>query len=146
MPGGYSFLCCGRYQYKGRKNFWSIGRSHLENNGITQQQEFPASHHFPGPWDNAGKAPRAKMKKMEEAESERVYDYSKCLEFCEKHMAKPSSNDPHKGTWGCNGNSTCMDVRVPVVCGHVTRVLYFICFVRVACCSCLRGPSLGRII
>ena len=86
------------------------------------------------------------MKKMEEAESERVHDCSRCLEFCKKHMAKPSSNDPHKGTWGCNGNSTCMDVRVHVVCGHVTRVLYFICFVRVVCCSCLRGPSSGRII
>ena len=73
--------------------------------GIHQWHNFPASHHFAGPHDNAGKVPRIKMKSEEAADRHRIYNYHLCYEFCKKHMAEPCDDKEHIGTWGCNG--TC---------------------------------------
>ena len=88
----------------------------MHNDGVQQHHDFPASHHFGGPWDNGGKTPKIMMAAMEAAESERVYNYHCCLEFCEKHMAEPSPKDKHAGTWGCNGDSVCMFMEQCMLC------------------------------
>jgi hypothetical protein len=92
-----------RHQYKGRFNWWEMATCHLRIPGIVQWHDFPASHHFPGPHDSAGKVPRAEMEQAEKFEQDRVYDYHCCYEFCMKYMAAPSAERAHKGTWGCNG-------------------------------------------
>ena len=55
----FADLAC-RSQYKGRKNFWEIGVAHITAD-LEQWHDFPASHHYAGPHDNAGKVPRSKM-------------------------------------------------------------------------------------
>ena len=61
-----------RSQYKGRKNFMALGRSHLKDHGVLQLHDFPASHHYGGPHDNAGKVPRIRMSQDEAFEAGKV--------------------------------------------------------------------------
>jgi hypothetical protein len=92
-----------RAQYKGRKNFWEIGMFHTKTE-LEQWHDFPASHHYSGPHDNAGKAPRIKMAKDVAFEKQSIYDYHCCYEYCKKHLAAPSEkSEDVQGTWGCNG-------------------------------------------
>jgi hypothetical protein len=92
-----------RTQYKGRKNFWAIASSHLKSHGLSQEHDFPASHHYSGPHDNAGKTPRIKMKQDEAFGNARLYNYHCCYEYCVKEIPKPSRDGDDMGTWGCNG-------------------------------------------
>lgn len=50
-----------RAQYKGRRNFFELSRCHLRHPGVAMWHDFPASHHYSGPHDNAGKTPRIMM-------------------------------------------------------------------------------------
>ena len=47
--------------------------------GLVMEHDFPASHHYCGPHDNAGKVPRDGMKRDEAFEKNRIYDYDKCF-------------------------------------------------------------------
>ena len=71
--------------------------------GITQENDFPASHHYCGPHDNAGKVPRVGMRRDEGFENARIYDYDKCYGWCVQNMPTPSKRTDEKGTWACSG-------------------------------------------
>jgi hypothetical protein len=58
--------------------------------GVFQVHDFPQSHHYGGPHDNAGKVPRTKMRRAEAFEKARISDYHACFEFCIKHMPRYS--------------------------------------------------------
>ena len=55
---------------------------------VLQIHDFPASHHYSGPHDNAGKAPRTRMRRAEAFETDRITDYHECYEFCIKNMPR----------------------------------------------------------
>jgi hypothetical protein len=88
--------------------------------------DFPASHHYSGPHDNAGKTPRIRMQNDTKFDRVRqtttinlllfcphmclslsqvgIYNYHQCFEYCRKYMSKPSKKQEDvRGTWGCNG-------------------------------------------
>jgi hypothetical protein len=50
----------------------ALGRSHLKDHGVLQLHDFPASHHYGGPHDNAGKVPRIRMSQDEAFEAGKV--------------------------------------------------------------------------
>lgn len=56
--------------------------------GVMQVHDFPQSHHYGGPYDNAGKVPRTKMRKAEAFETARISDYHACFNFCIKEMPR----------------------------------------------------------
>ena len=102
-----------RAQYKGRMNFGRmVDWPNAGDMGLEIWHSFFVSHHGPGPQDNAGKDPRMAMdrhvvheKKGNVATSEvDAYSYSACLRWCREHMTKPSEDNAHRGTFGCNGN------------------------------------------
>ena len=102
-----------RAQYKGRKNFgrmvdWPIPSGTQGESGTGMGVEiwhnFFASHHASGPQDNAGKDPRRAMDAAIIHEKEKtIYSYTACLRWCLAHMARPSADHSHRGTFGCNG-------------------------------------------
>jgi hypothetical protein len=47
----------------------ALGRSHTKTHGVVQRHDFPASHHYGGPHDNAGKVPRIRMAQDEAFEA-----------------------------------------------------------------------------
>ena len=49
--------------------------------GLIMEHDFPASHHYCGPHDNAGKVPRDGMRRDEAFENERIYNYDKCFKW-----------------------------------------------------------------
>lgn len=55
---------------------------------ILQVHDFPQSHHYAGPHDNAGKAPRTRMRRSEAFENDRISDYHECYKFCIKNMPR----------------------------------------------------------
>lgn len=63
-----------------RQSCKEIGRA-IEALGMVMQHDFPASHHYCGPHDNAGKVPRDGMRRDEAFEKERIYNYHKCFEW-----------------------------------------------------------------
>ena len=71
--------------------------------GITQEHNFPASHHYSGPHDAAGKVPRIGMRRDEAFERNRIYDYHKCFGWCVANMPVPKRLTDGKGTFGCTG-------------------------------------------
>jgi hypothetical protein len=117
--------------YKGRKNFGRMVRwprsSADGGEGVELHHNCLPAHHGAGAQDNAGKDPRRYGTKHTEyftqviiillafptrramdraiihEKANTIYSYWKCYAWCVKHMAKPTEEKDHRGTFGCNG-------------------------------------------
>jgi hypothetical protein len=97
-------------QFKGKKNFALNARVPYKNshgfnlNPIHIHHDYPATGHFGGPHDNAGKQPRQLMQQVEAFGQERICNYAECYDFCVKDYAEPKGKPKESGgTWSCTG-------------------------------------------
>ena len=103
---------CG-YQYKGRQNFANLARFHEDHcKGVRQWHDFPASHHYSGPHDNAGKQPRIKMRRDEASGKSRCAP-SVLLHLCYDEYCFCNST-------GCMTTTCAMSI-APSTCKHRRR-------------------------
>ena len=116
-----------RTQYKGRKNLgpmtsWphppneneipcfcetdgsTCGRSMLPGLGLEIWHDFSVSHHGSGPVDSYGKDARRGMDLDTKFGRLSRYDFSHCLDWCERNMSEPASNRRRKGKWSASGS------------------------------------------